>query len=151
MKNGLIPQTGLRCNSIGDDSQGVFFSKGIDKSIVMYSLMLSFYEKYVGAEGDKIILENFNAINELKNSKDYIRFPEIANIDIKYHLSLIERANLIKGCGNFINYLGGNGCFLSVNDLDGIDDNFPENCCYCHIVPPSKINVVNIRNKFTNE
>ena len=147
MKNGLIPQTGFRCKSIGDDSYGVFLSKGIDRSILMYSLILSFYEKYTGYEGDRLITDNLMKIKRLIKYKNNKQIEE----EIECYNSEIQKVNQIRSCGSFINYLGGLGCFLSTSGLKNVDESVLENCCYNGIIPPSNINVVNIRNKYTNE
>ena len=70
---GLLPQTGFRCYSIRDNSHGVFLSKGIDKSIQMLALMLSYYEKLAGFEGNKMIFECMSDIQILKQSIPYLK------------------------------------------------------------------------------
>ena len=145
--NGLIPQNGFRCKSIGDSSCGVFFSKGMDQSIIMYALMLGFYEKYVGNEGDRIYQESLLEIQELENNeKCNIR----KNMEIKRLNSIIERVKLVKNCGSFTNYLSGDGCFLSVDNLNVDCCMFLSNCCCGYTIPPEKINVVGVVNRFTN-
>ena len=149
--NGLVPQTGFRCQSIGDDGCGVFLSKGIENSIIMYSLMLSFYNKYTGYEGDKLISENNTRIQELMQRANLCGYNKGIYDKLNCCYSKIESVNLIRNCGSFVNYLGGYGCFLSVDDVDNVDDRSPENCYCPDVIPPCKINVVNLRNKYTGE
>lgn len=146
IQNGLIPQTGFRCYSIKDNNCKVFLSKGIDRSIEMYSLMLSYYEKFIGYEGDKMIQDNIIEIQELNR-----KFPSYQIINkINECNSEIQRASMVRRCRNFDEYLGGNCCFLSVNGIEADGERSPDDCYYSEIISPRNINLVNIRDKNTN-
>ena len=64
-EKGLMPHNGFRCQSILDESTGVFLSKGIDKSIIMYANMFSYYSKLIGPEGDKALSDCEIELKEL--------------------------------------------------------------------------------------
>lgn len=151
MEKGLIPNSGFRCKSIDDKSYGVFLSKGIDKSILMCALMLSYYEKYNIYEGQKTIDHCMNRIEYLKRRKEFECTNKAIDYEIDDLFRIIDRVNMIRKCETFDSYLGGPCFFLSVNDLEGIDEEIPENCRYDKIIPPHNINVVNIINKCTGE
>ena len=148
---GLIPQTGFRCKSIADDNCGVFLSKGIDKTIIMFALMFSYYNKYFGIEGDKVIAEEMNTISELEKYRNNAFFNQSVEDNIKKCESVIQRVRQVQSCSDFISYLGGIGCLLSINGLSGISDTVPENCCYHGIIPPNNINIVYLGNKYRYE
>lgn len=148
---GLKPQEGIRCQSIGDNTKGVFFSKGMLNSIKMYAYMFRHYYKHIGFEGDNEINKSRKKIDEYEELSNKRRlYKEIYAGDIEYHKSRIEKVNLIRSFPSFFDYLGGYGCFLSVDKVENISEEVPENCCCIHTIPPTDINIVGIVNKFTN-
>ena len=149
MENGLIPQMGIRCQSIGDDRSGVFLSKGIIGTITMFASMLSFYEKYKGLAGDMLIEENSFEINK-KLQQNFYGNDQMFDDKIIALNDEIQRVNLIRSYNTFHDYLGGAGCFLSINSLI-VDESYPENCCYKDAISTSEINVINIKKKNTEE
>ena len=147
---GLVPQNGDRCKSIRDDCVGVFVSKGIKQSIIMYALMYGFYRKHVGAYGDKVIREMLDEIRSLENTDGGIIKKEYSKLRIAECNEVIQSVCQMRSYGSFTNYLGGEGCFLSINDIYVEDNNHPENCCYKNIIPSNLINVLSIKGRTNN-
>lgn len=148
---GLIPQNGFRCQSVGDDECGVFLSKGINNSIIMYSSMFSYYNKYKGIEGVKLINELKKEIEKLKQAKKRCWEEPIYNKIIEDNNKAINRVIQIRNRNSFTDYLGGYGCLLSVTNISVDENNHPEDCCYKNSISPENISLVYIRNKNTNE
>ena len=145
-RNGLVPSTGDRCQSIGDPRHGIFLAKGIDRTIIMYAFMLEYYQRYNGDEGLKKRKECLDYIKEFEQENS-----PFSKYKIDCELEIIKRIDKMRSHGNFINYLGGYGCFLSINELDDFEYNHPEDCFYEGTIPSDKINVVNIVNRFTGQ
>ena len=150
VQNGLTPQRGIRCQTINDTDYGVFMSKGIDESIKMYAFMYSFYNKFVGYEGDKLIEENKIKKQQISKNENHGLDKLHDIITVKQLESEIKKVCQIRSYLNFFDYLGGTGRYLSINGLYGVDDSVPHNCCYNGVVPPYMINLITIRNKLTN-
>ena len=152
MIEGLKPQKGIRCQSIGDDDfEAVFFSKGMIGSIKMYAYMFRHYYKHIGFEGDNEINKSRKKIDEYEELSNKRRFyKEIYAGDIEYHKSKIEKINLIRRFPTFNDYLGGYGCFLSIDKVDNISEEVPDNCCCVHTIPPTDINIIRIYNKLSS-
>ena len=145
-RNGLVPSTGDRCKSIKDDRNGVFLTKGIDNTIVNYSFILGYYLIYNSDIGLQMIQEIEDHIKPIRGSdRQFDKFL------VGEYQKDIDRITQMRSYGNFINYLGGLGCFLSISELDGIDLSQPTDCFYNKTIPSSKISVVYIIDKFTNE
>jgi len=144
LNEGLKPIYGFRSYSIQDDETGVYLSKGINNSIQMFSHMVNYFYKVIGYEGD---IELINCQMELQNINHY-GFG--SNEIIKECKSTIDRIRKIKECNNFYQYLGGVPYLLSVNGIQVIDESQPDNCCYKDVIPPQNINIVYLRNKYTN-
>lgn len=146
MNNGLIPQSGFRTYSIDDSNSGVFLSKGIDNSIKMYAFMFGYYNKVIGYKGTKEINDCMSEIDAL--SKSYKNgFTELR---IKNLYSVIDRINSIRSCSNFLQYIGGYPCLLSICGIDVKDSVVLENCCYDDVISPSNISLVNLWDKYNN-
>ena len=120
--------------------------------LAMLSLMYGFYSKYAGYVGyNEIIAKSFeiqNLQNQV-NSTGLLQFEK--HIEIMHCESVINNISEIRKFGNFSNYLGGEGCILSVDGLEGIIERSPYDCFYKGIIPPSKIKVVNIMDECTKE
>lgn len=148
---GLVPQTGFRSKSIDDNRCAVFLAKGMDKAINMYSLLLTLYIQQSGENGLRLIQEYDNSINRLSKAINYGGSSEQMINSLN---ALKEKKEMIKqvyNCNNFTEYLGGEGCFLSVSGIDNIVlDNSQE--CFCDkTIPPSNISILVLQNKITNE
>lgn len=148
---GLVPQNGDRCKSIDDERCAVFLSKGIDRAIIMYSSLYYYYIHNSGVNGLNII-EEFNKSN--------IRWKRTIESGINYDLACkmininnmaLEKLKYFISCKSFSDYLGGDGCFLSVHDINNVVSKYPEDSICNEIIPPSNINVVVIRNKKTDD
>ena len=150
MMYGLIPQNGFRCQSVGDDKCGVFLSKGIYNSIIMFSSMLSYYNKYKSSEGIKEINELKKEIEGLKHAKKHCWEEPIYNKIIDDKNKAINRIIQIRNCNSFNDYLGGYGCLLSVSGIS-LDNSHPEDCCYKESISPENISLVYIKNMYTNQ
>ena len=145
-KEGLKPQTGMRCQSINDPGNGVFLSKGIENIIAMYASMYNYYLKILGSEGNKEIETCKNNIECLESQKKYSWNQQYIESNLNYSYSRLNMFLNIQN-GDFYNYLDGPGYLLSVSGLD-INDMFPENCCYNGIIPPSNIKLVYLKNPY---
>ena len=150
INEGLVPQTGIRCQSIGDNRCGVFLSKGIDQSIVMFVYMYNFYKKYCGAEGDKILNEYPIEIQQLDKSANSISERLYNKMKIEQLSREIDRVKLIRSYQDFKQYIGGDGCFLAIDGIKCVDESNPSDCLFEGIIPPSNISLVNIKNKYNN-
>lgn len=143
---GLIPKKGFRTISIQDDNAGVFLSKGINKSIQMYAFMLHYYEKYFEDETTEILKEYETKLEELK---DKFQSPRIIS-KIEFYDYHIKRINSVRNCKSFIEYLEGPTCLLSITGIKPYDERELTNCRHNSAISPDNINLVNLRNKYTN-
>ena len=148
---GLIPQNGFRCNAINDDRVGVFLSKGIDRALVMYAAMYYQYKmicEYNVSEQINIIQKE---INRWENRKNYVKDIEFINERIAKLQLDIEKIKSIMQCKQFSDYLGGEGCLLSINKLNNYNSVNLEDCCYNNIIPSNNINMVFLYDKYINK
>lgn len=143
---GLVPNLGSRCQSIDDNRKAVFLSKGDNYAIISYALTLAYYNKIISGEGLEIISDIQEDIDRRIASG---RRMDMFSIPILQER--INRINKVIHCGNFFDYLDGEGCFLSVNELNGVNSNNPADCFYNDIIPSNKINVLNLKYKPTGE
>lgn len=149
--NGLVPQTGFRCKSVNDGRFGIFLAKGMDQVINMYSLLLSLYLEQSGENGLRLIQEYDNSINRIEKAINYGGSSEQMINSLNELKEKKEIINQVYNCKSFIEYLGGEGCFLSIYGVDNIVIDNPQECFCDRIVPPSNISVVFLQNKITNE
>ena len=147
-KEGLVQNSGTRCQSIGDGSSGVFLSKGIDQSIVMYALMRSFYSKFYGSEGDKKLKECNDRIKKLED--DIKRGGNIVydRLEIINQKSIIDSVKLIRSFKSFYEYMDGSCCLLRVDGITANDIEVPSNYCYHGEISPKNIELVYLINKY---
>ena len=149
VQEGLVPKIGIRSMTKYDNRGGVFLSKGIFNSIKMYASMLRYYNTYSGSNGINEINNYLNEINYLINIQN--RLDENLKKQLEdeiFRLNQdIEMIKYIMSFNSFIDYLGGEGYLLSVNELDNVDEKYKEDCCYNNIIPASIINAVILRNE----
>jgi len=147
---GLIPQSGGRTRSIGDNRCAVFLSKGIQNTILMYGSILWHYNRHSGDLGFKSIkfreeqLEQYNELLE--------RFPldEEYNMEFEAIKKSIEWIKQIMSYKNFYEYMG-DGVYLSVSNIGNINSIDERDCCITKNIPAEKIKVVLLKNKKTGE
>ena len=90
MNYGLIPASGARSFSIGDDKNAVFLSKSIGYSIKMYAFMKGLFDKNFGENG-------LRDIDSLNKEIEWLRKHNISNCE--------DRINEIQGIINRINFI----------------------------------------------
>ena len=142
---GLKPQNGNRCKSIGDDRTGIFLSNGIDNVIAMYALILGYYNKYAGMEGYIEMQNKLLLIEQLRHKFE-------RSIAMKKLEPELERFNMIRESRDFNDYLGGDGCILSINGLN--DSNLcqgAEDWWSINEISPNNISVLGLRHLYTNQ
>ena len=142
MQNGLIPQSGVRTQAIGDSRSGVFLAKGIENSIVMFAAIYYYYLtiddhiSYIEKEKNDLELEE-------KSRKRYFEKNIIRN-----KIADLDKISLIY---NQIKTTRLPDVLLSINTNLIIDETYPENCCYEGVIAPNNINVVKLVNGNTGE
>ena len=152
-ETGLIPQTGFRTKTIGDEKCAVFLSKGMDNVIRMYSAILWHYSQVGGDNGKKIIKEYKNKIKRYQEEiSNYSFFADIYTKEIDSINDYIRTIKPLTKIKSFYDYLG-DGCYLSVSDIKGVVPKYDDydDCYYESIISPQKINVVTIKDKKTKE
>lgn len=154
-KNGLIPQTGDRCKSIGDEKCAVFISKEIKGAVRMYCGFYWYYSQFCGDKG----LETIESLKEdiayydtqIKKYKALGTGWEKTYIESKERdLREIEHVKQMLQYTDFNDYIG-DGCYLSISGLRNVDIQDPKDCLYKKTIDPSKINVVVLRNIETGD
>lgn len=149
-QNGLIPQKGSRTMSIGDQRCGVFLSKGIPNTILMYDHFLFHYQSHSGKNGKKGISFFKERIKINQEWAKEIPPDENGIAEIEAMKKAIEWIKQIMKYQSFSEYIQ-DGCYLSVSGIQGLVEKYPEDCYTTETIPPKKIKVVTIKNKETGE
>lgn len=149
--DGLLPTIGFRSMSIADSKRSIFLSKGMEQAIKMYASMLWCYDNNSGKKGEKKIEECNSSLNRILHALELGGYDEFLESQKRAFESELIRLNLIGRCRNFNEYLGGDGCYLSVHGMEGYLQYDSENY-WCDIpIPTDNINVVYLQNKITGE
>ena len=148
---GLVPQNGERCKSINDERCAVFLSKGMDKTIVMYASLYNYYYHNSGMIGLKKIDDYKKSIIRWEKSLDFgMSYNQTSDMINKYTKAIEEIKKMVT-YKSFSDYLGGDGCILSISNMNNIISDYPEDSVCNNVIPPTNINVVVLRNKMTKE
>ena len=149
--DGLLPTIGLRSITIGDSKRSVFLSGGMEQAIKMYASMLWRYDNNSGKKGEKKIKSCTSSLNNILHALELGGYNEFLESQKGAIESELIRLNLIGRCRNFNEYLGGDGCYLSVYGMEEYLKSDSENY-WCNIqIPTDNINVVYLQNKITGE
>ena len=148
---GLEPRFGFRSSSINDTKCAVFLSKGIRQAITMYASMLWFYKNSIGDVGEYNINEYNKSIKHISHILELCGHDNFLE-DKKESLEIeLNKILSIRNCRNFNEYLGGYGCYLSVDGIDNALSENSENCWCSTAIPTNNINIVYLKNKITGE
>lgn len=146
---GLIPKSGGRTRSIGDNRQAIFLSQGIINAILMYASILFHYERHSGDLGRNAIeyykekIEDYNTISITSLTEEDI-------VEIKAIKKAIEWTKQIMQYKNFFEYLE-DGVYLSVSKVDDINKKDLKDCYTTTNISAENINIVVLKNKITGE
>lgn len=149
--DGLLPTIGFRSMTIADSKCSVFLSMGMEQAIKMYASMLWRYDNNSGKKGEKKIKSCTSSLNNILHALELGGYDEFLESQKGVLESELIRLNLIGRCRNFNEYLGGDGCYLSVYGMEDDLKHDSENY-WCDIpIPTNNINVVYLQNKITGE
>lgn len=149
--NGLVPQNGIRCQSIGDKKCAVFFSNGTDNATLLYLNILNFYQTHTGKNGKRLIevckkrIKTYRKWIEINKNNKKIYLQEINKM-----IDIIEKINNMMKYTSF-NYYIEDGVYLTFSDIPNVIEADSSNCYTYETIPPEKIRVVILENKFTGE
>ena len=149
-KNGLVPQNGTRCQSIGDKKCAIFFSFGINNAILLYTNLLYYYNTHTGDVGKELIEYYEQRIKILCNNLSKVK-PNIKKLkEIESMIDMVKATKNIMQYESFDEYLG-DGVYLMFKDIPNVIDLYPEDSYTYDVIPPEKINVLVLVNKCTGE
>lgn len=149
-QNGLVPSCGGRTKSIGDKRNSVFLSQGIQNSILMYGTLLYHYNSYAGKRGLDAIKFYENKLSSYREIAKKIPPSEEDVAEMKSFDEAIVRIKEIMEFKDFNDYIG-NGVYLTISGITGINSFDPKDCYTNQIISSQKIKVVLLRNKNTGE
>ena len=147
-KNGLVPQNGKRCKSIGDNKCAVFFSSGINNAIFLYAGILCYYNSHSGKNGELIIETNKEKIKEYHENCKKPKKSKLIEIDTL--LNEIENTKNTMQYASFAEYIE-DGVYLTFKDIPNVVDIYPDDCYTSEIIPPEAIKVITLVNKTTGQ
>jgi len=147
---GLVPKTGGRTRSIGDNRCAVFLSEGIENAIQMYSSILWHYNRHSGELGPKAIKYYKDRIKDYNNIGKKIPLDEEDIAEVEAMNNAIEWIKKIMSYKDFYEYMG-DGVYLSISNIGEVNPKDPRDCCITNNIPPEKIKVVLLKNKKTGE
>lgn len=148
-KHGLIPQCGVRAQSICDSRCAVFLSKGIINSIIMYDTFL-FYFNYYTENGAKSIKYCQEIIEEYREQSKISPLSKEDLAEMEANIKLIDQIKKMNEYKDFKEYLG-EGVYLSITDIKNVNCYDEKDCYTTEIIPPEEIKVVVLKNKENGE
>ena len=149
-KNGLVPQNGIRCQSIGDKKCAIFFSFGINNAILLYTNLLYYYNTHSGETGKELIDSYEKKIKACRKNINEAK-PNIKKIkEIESMIDMLEATKKTMQYESFDEYLG-DGVYLMFKDIPNVINSYPEDCYTYDVIPPEGINVLVLVNKNTGE
>lgn len=149
-EHGLIPQSGGRTRSIGDNRCAIFLSEGITNAILMYSSILWHYNRHsgnMGLESIEYYKERIEYYNDLAKT---IPLDEEYIAELEAMKKAIEWVKQIMSYKDFIEYMG-DGVYLSVENVEDINCTYPEDCYTTQSIPAERIKIIVLKNKKTGE
>lgn len=146
--NGLIPQNGKRCESIGDNKCAIFFSSGINNAIFLYAGILYYYNSHSGKNGETLIENNKNRIKKFRQKLNQSKKADLIAIDTM--LNEIENTKKTMQYASFEEYLE-DGVYLTFKDIPNVVDIYPDDCYTNENIPPEAIKVITLVNKTTGQ
>lgn len=149
-RNGLIPKSGNRTQSIGDTRCAIFFSKGILNTILMYSSLFHHYNSYTGERGLRIIKHYKDTIEEYRERERTMSLDEDDSNEMKAIIKAIDWIQDLMKFEDFYHYIG-DGVYLTIFGIENINSDNEEDCYTNEIVSPENIKVVVLKNKETGE
>ena len=147
---GLVPKSGGRTRSIGDNRCAVFLSQGVENAILMYGSMLYYYNRHSGDLGIKSIRYYKDRINQYNKIAQRIPLDEEDIAEVEAMKKAIECVKDIMEYDDFFQYIG-DGVYLSISDIDNVNLINPKDCYTTESIPAEEIKVVLLRNKETGE
>lgn len=149
-KNGLIPKSGNRTQSIGDKRCAVFFSKGISNAILMYSSLLHHYNSYTGENGLKIIQYYKDIVKEYLEKEKNMPLDQEDSNEMEAILNAIDWIKELMKFGSFDEYIG-DGVYLTISGITNVNLDNEVDCYTSEIVSPESIKVILLKNKETGK
>lgn len=147
-KNGLVPQNGKRCKSIGDNKCAVFFSSGINNAIFLYAGILYYFNSHSGKNGELIIQNNKDKIKEYHENCRKLKKSKLIEID--FLLNEIENTKNTMQYASFEDYIE-DGVYLTFKDIPNVIDTYPDDCYTNEIISAEEIKVITLVNKSTGQ
>lgn len=147
---GMIPQSGGRTRSIGDNRCVIFLSQGIQNAILMYASILYHYNRHSGDLGLKSIEYKKEKIDQYNKSAQLIPLDEEDIAEIEATKKAIEWVKQIMSYKDFFEYMG-DGVYLSISNVGDISSIDPRDCYTTKNIPVEKIKVVLLKSKKTGE
>lgn len=147
---GLVPKSGGRTMSVGDNRCGVFLSQGMQNAILMYSSILWHYNCHCGDLGTKSIKHYKDNIKYYNKLLEQFPGDEEYMKELEATKKAIAWVKQIMSYKNFFEYIG-DGVYLSVSELGNVTSYDASDCCITKNIPTEKIKVVILKNKETGE
>ena len=145
--DGLVPTIGFRSMSVDETRRSVFLSKGMEQAITMYASMLWLYKDSIEKKNECIgLINRLSNMLELSGGQDDFLKKKINELN-----EALAKISLVCSCRNFNEYLGGDGCYLSVYGMEEHLFEDEENC-WCNIpISVTNINAVYLKSRITGE
>lgn len=147
---GLIPKSGGRTRSIGDNRCAIFLSQGIQNAILMYCSILYHYNCHSGDLGPKAIEFYKDEIKYYNELAKRIPLDDEDIAEVKAIKKAIEWINQIMEYKDFFEYMG-DGVYLSVSNIGDISSSDASDCYTTKSIAAEKVKVVLLKNKETGE